>query len=52
MTEKEPEKKNDPIPGKRKSVLKRLREKQVEVAARYGKKEPEQTKGDMERNRK
>lgn len=50
--EKEPEKKNDLIPSKRKSVLKRLREKQAEVAARYGKKEPEKAKDDMERNRK
>lgn len=45
-------KKGVPIPGKRKSILKRLRDKQAEVAARYGKKAPEQAKDDMERNRK
>jgi len=41
-------------PGKRVSVLQRLREKQAEVAARYGKKAPEQIRDDvsMERNRK
>ena len=41
-------------PGKRVSVLQRLREKQTEVAARYGKKAPEQSREDvsMERNRK
>jgi hypothetical protein len=39
-------------PGKRVSVLKRLREKQAEVAARYGKQAPEQVNDDMERNRK
>ena len=39
-------------PKKRISVLKRLREKQDEVAARYGRKAPEQEKDDMERNRK
>ena len=41
-------------PGKRASVLQRLREKQAEVAARYGKKAPEQSREDvsMERNRK
>lgn len=41
-------------PGKRVSVLQRLREKQAEVAARYGKKAPEQSREDlsMERNRK
>ena len=39
-------------PGKRVSVLKRLREKQEEVAARYGKQAPEQVNDDMERNRK
>ena len=39
-------------PGKRVSVLKRLREKQAEVAARYGRQAPEQVKDDMERNRK
>lgn len=39
-------------PGKRKSVLQRLRDKQAEVAARYGRKSPEQAKDDMERNRK
>ena len=50
--EKESKKKNVLIPGKRKSVLKRLKEKQAEVAARYGKREREQAKDDMERNRK
>ncbi len=44
--------KNAAVPGKRKSVLQRLRDKQAEVAARYGKKAPEQAKDDMERNRK
>ena len=41
-------------PGKRKrrSVLKRLREKQAEIAARSGLPAPEQAKEDMERNRK
>ena len=41
-------------PGKRKrrSVLKRLREKQAEIAARSGLPAPEQEKEDMERNRK
>jgi len=41
-------------PGRRVSVLQRLREKQAEVAARYGKNAPEQTRDDvsMERNRK
>ena len=41
-------------PGKRKrrSVLKRLREKQAEIAARSGQPAPEQEKDDMERNRK
>ena len=38
--------------GRRKSVLRRLRDKQEEVAARYGKMAPEQEKEDMERNRK
>lgn len=40
--------------GRRVSVLQRLREKQDEVAARYGKNAPEQTRDDvsMERNRK
>ena len=40
--------------GKRVSVLQRLREKQAEVAARYGKNAPEQSREDlsMERNRK
>ena len=40
--------------GRRVSVLQRLREKQAEVASRYGKKAPEQTHEDvgMERNRK
>ena len=40
-------------PGKRKrrSVLKRLREKQAEIAARSGQPAPEQEKDDMERNR-
>lgn len=42
------------VPGKRVSVLQRLREKQAEVAVRYGKKAPEQSRDDvsMERNRK
>ena len=41
-------------PGKRAPVLQRLREKQAEVAARYGKKASEQSREDvsMERNRK
>ena len=39
-------------PKKRISVLKRLKEKQDEVAARYGRKAPEQEKDDMERYRK
>lgn len=39
-------------PGKRRSALERLREKQEEVAARYGRKEAEQEKDGMERNRK
>ncbi len=41
-------------PGKRVSVLQRLREKQAEVAVRYGKIAPEQSRNDvdMERNRK
>ena len=39
-------------PKERISVLKRLKEKQDEVAARYGRKAPEQEKDDMERNRK
>lgn len=39
-------------PRVRKSVLKRLREKQEEVAVRYSRKAPEQEKEDMERNRK
>lgn len=38
--------------GKRVSVLQRLREKQAEVARRYGKQPAEQAKDDMERNRK
>ena len=38
--------------GKRMSVLKRFREKQAEVAARYGRQAPKQAKDDMERNRK
>lgn len=43
-----------PAGGKKKrpSVLKRLKEKQEIVAARYGKAAPEQEKDDMERNRK
>ena len=40
------------LSGKRKSVLQRLKEKQEMVAARYQKTAPEQTKEDMERNRK
>lgn len=39
-------------PKKRISVLKKLKEKQDEVAVRYGRKAPEQEKDDMERNRK
>ena len=39
-------------PKMRKSVLKRLRERQKEVAARYGRKAPEQEKEEAERNRK
>lgn len=46
------ESKQPSISGKRKSVLKRLKEKQAEVAARYHQKAPEQEKDDMERNRK
>lgn len=44
----------DHEPSKRISVLRRLREKQAEVAARYGNKEPVQSREDirMERNRK
>lgn len=38
--------------GKRESVLRRLREKQEEIAARYGKNPPEQAQEDRERNRK
>lgn len=38
--------------GKRVSVLQRLREKQAEIAVRYGKNLPEQAKENMERNRK
>lgn len=41
-----------PVKGKRRSVLKRLREKQAEIAARSGQQAPEQGKDDMERNRK
>lgn len=39
-------------PSKRKSVLRRLREKQAEIAAMYGKNLPEQAQEDRERNRK
>jgi len=46
------ETKQPALPGKRRSVLKRLKEKQEEVAARYQQKAPEQAKDDMERNRK
>lgn len=49
---KEANNKNAAVSGKRKSVLQRLRDKQAEVAARYGKKAAEQAKEDMERNRK
>ena len=38
--------------GKRESVLQRLREKQEEIAARYGKNPPEQAQEDREHNRK
>lgn len=38
--------------GKRESVLRRLREKQAEIATRYGKNPPEQAQEDRERNRK
>lgn len=47
-----PVQKQASAPGKRRSVLQRLREKQEETAARCGRKAPEQEKGDMERNRK
>lgn len=40
------------LSGKRESVLRRLREKQAEIAARYGKNLPEQAQEDRERNRK
>ena len=38
--------------GKRESVLRRLREKQAEIATWYGKNPPEQAQEDRERNRK
>lgn len=38
--------------GRRESVLRRLREKQAEIAARYGKNLPEQAQEDREHNRK
>lgn len=38
--------------GKRESVLRRLQEKQVEIALRYGRAAPEKNRNDMERNRK
>lgn len=52
LPDKKPVQKQASAPGKRRSVLQRLREKQEEVAVRYGKKAPEQAKDDMERNRK
>ena len=50
--QEETEKSSGRAAGKRVSVLQRLREKQEEVARRYGKQPAEQAKDDMERNRK
>jgi len=52
ITEKTATAKKHVKPKERISVLKRLKEKQDEVAARYCPKAPEQEKNDMERNRK